>query len=206
MKTSKTNTEGLTLIELLIAMVIMVMLGGGFLGLQYIISQNQQVAINNYYNVDGANVNLNSMIRELRTAKTSEIGSFPIEVATEDELIFFSDIDFDGDVDRIRYTRTGNELEKGTIEPEGQPLSYIQANEKIKIISSAVRNDTTPLFTYYNGDWPADTENNPLGASPSLAHIKLIRIYLQINENVDNPREDYVLDSYITLRMLKDNL
>ena len=43
------------------------------------------------------------MVKEIREARTSDDGSYPIEKARDKEFIFYSDIDKDGEVERVRY-------------------------------------------------------------------------------------------------------
>lgn len=43
------------------------------------------------------------MAKEIREAKTGDNGSYPIEKAGDKEFIFYSDIDKDGDIEKIRY-------------------------------------------------------------------------------------------------------
>jgi len=202
---NKHNQSGLTLIELLVASVLGIILMTGVLGLQYILAKNREVAIDNYYAVDTANVNLTGLVREIRTARQSETGSYPIASAQDNELIFYSDIDFDQRIERVRYSLDGDTLEKGIVEPTGQPVSYDLLDEKVKILSSSVNNLGEPLFTYYNGDWPVDTANNPLSSPPNLSAVKLVKIYLNIASSSDSDNE-YVLESFAAIRMLKDNL
>lgn len=203
---SKASQSGLTLIELLVAMVLIVILATAVLGLQYILGQNRKIAIDNYYNVDRANVNMNAIVREIRTARLSENGSYPIESAGDNQIVFFSDLDFDGQAERVRYTLSDNVLEKGVTEPTGAPAIYPPANEKVASVADIVRNQENPMFTYYNGDWPNDTVNNPLSTPPSLSEIKLVKVYLRLNVEDSEPGNDYILESFAGIRMLKDNL
>lgn len=196
--------SGFTLIELLISMVIMTILGLAVLGLQYILSQNRQVAIENFNTVDRANISVSDMLKEIRTVRFSDAGTYPIESANDNEIIFYSDIDFDNDAERIRYTLNDNVLERGVVEPVG--TTYPVNTEKVKTITDLVRNSENPLFTYYNSNWPTDTVNNPLASPPSLANIKIIKIYIRINTEDTDPNNDFILETYATLRTLKDNL
>lgn len=200
------QSSGFTLIEMLIVIVLMVVIGGAILSLQYFVSQTQVVATRNYLDTDQANTSLFSLARELRTARPSENGAYSIESADDNELIFYSDLDFDSQAERLRYTLTGTNLERGVIEPMGQPATYPVANEKVKILSKNARNLTIPLFTYYNGDWPEDTQNNPLATPPNISDIKLIKITLRINTEENQPDKDYLLESFTQIRTLKENL
>lgn len=200
------NQSGVTLIELIVVSVLLALIASAILGLQYILTQNREVTVRNYLNVDNANRNLTMIEREIRTAQLSASGAYPLVTAQDNELTFYSDVDFDGVIERVRYTRTDNTLTRGVIKPTGQPPTYLVANESERTLSTDIQNDTLPVFYFYNGDWPTDTDNNPLATPATLSEIKLIRIYLQINSDNDSPETDYVLDSVSSIRMLKDNL
>ena len=88
----------------------------------------------------------------------------------------------------------------------GYPVTYPLANEKVFVITDKVRNGITPVFTYYNGEWPEDTVNNPLPSPVRLSDTKLMRIYLRLNARANEPEKDYILESYVQVRMLKENL
>lgn len=199
-------SAGFTLIEILVAVVITGILAGALLTLQYIISQNQIVVWRNYLNVDEANSNVTALVREIRTARPGDNGSFALESLQDNQITFYTDYDFDGDTERVRYFLNGTQFSKGVIEPTGFPVAYPSDQEKVKILTSNVRNSETPVFSYYNGDWPEDTVNNPLATPASPSNVKLVRVYLRLNTSPDEPKKDYVLESYGQIRMLKENL
>lgn len=198
--------KAFTLIEVLVAVAITSVLGAGILGLQYILSRNQIVVFRNYLNVEEANSSVTTLVREIRTAQVAETGAYALEELQDQQITFYSDIDFDTEVERVRYFLNGSQFSKGVIEPAGQPATYPAADEKVKVLTDNVRNGSTPVFYYYNGGWPADTINNPLTTPASLSETKLIRIYLRVNTEGDEPDKDYVLESYTQVRMLKENL
>jgi len=199
------NRKGFTLIEILVVAGITVVLAGGLLSLQYILGQTQVAVLRNYTSVDQANANISTMVRELRNLQVADNGAYPLERALDTEIIFYSDYDLDGQAERIRYFLSGTELSKGVIEPTGFPATYPSADEKVKVVAEDVRNGTTPIFYYYNGDWPDDTTNNPLDTPTRLSETKLMRVNLIINQTTDT-KHDFVLDSYVQLRALKQNL
>ncbi len=202
----KTSNKGFTLIEVLITIVILTVLGGGILTLIYITSRGRLVTFRNLLDVDQANAQVSLMVRELRNIRYADNASYPLELANDQEIIFYSDIDYDGQSERVRYTLSGNTLYKGVIEPTGFPPTYPISNEKVKVLSENVRNATTPVFYYYNGDWPADTQNNPLPQPVRLSDTKLIKVLLILNTQENDPETNFTLESYVQLRMLKDNL
>ena len=118
----------------------------------------------------------------------------------------YSDIDYDNQTEKVRYTLSGNQLIKGVTKPTAHPISYPSDEEEVKVLAEQIRNDSTPAFYYYNDDWPQDTDNNPLAPSARLSNTKTVRVYLKVNTKEDDPDSDYVLESYVSIRMLKDNL
>ncbi len=193
--------NGFTLIEVLVASAILVLLAFGFLGLQYIISQNQVTVWRDYLSIDSANSALNTIIKELRNIQESENGSYPLEKAEDQEIIFYSDYDNDGKVERIRYTLSDSNLLKGVIKPTGIPATYPIANEKTKIISEIIRNESEPIFFYYNSNWPEDTVNNPLIQSERISKTRLIKIVLKANPRKSDSRNNYLLESATNIRV-----
>lgn len=97
------NKSGFTLIESLVTIAVFgLMIGavGGFILMAYRVysyALQQSVAINQ------ARKGIETMVREIREAKSGDDGSYPIEKADDKEFIFYSDIDKDGATERVRY-------------------------------------------------------------------------------------------------------
>lgn len=53
--------------------------------------------------IEEARRGIDAMVKEIRSAQTSESGAYPIERADDKQLIFYSDVDNDGLVERVRY-------------------------------------------------------------------------------------------------------
>lgn len=194
------NETGFTLIEVLVASAILVILASGFLALQYIISQNQISVWKNYMSIDAANSTVSEMSKELRNAFESDTGSYPLEVTGDQEIVFYSDYDYDGSVERIRYTLSGSTLVRGVIEPVGTPATYPTEDEKVKPISDIIRNGTTPVFYYYNSDWPQDTVNNPLPEEQRISSTRMVKVSLKANPKANDSSNDYTLESDTNIR------
>lgn len=60
-------------------------------------SWQQTVAINE------ARKGIEVMVKEIREARTGDDGSYPIKKTEDKEFIFYSDIDKDGEIERVRY-------------------------------------------------------------------------------------------------------
>lgn len=202
----KQNKSGFTLVEVLVGSVLIIALGLGILGIQTILGENQVWFWKSYLKVDQANSLVQNMTKEMRMIRAGDNGAYPLELANDNEIIFYSDVDFDGQAEKIHYRREGTELARGIIEPAGYPVIYPEEDEKIITLSDDVRNNEAPVFYYYNRDWPEDTANNPLTPPLTISDTKLIGVYLRLNSESDQPEKDYVLDSYAQIRNLKDNL
>jgi hypothetical protein len=78
-----------------------------------------------------------------------------------------------------------------------------EAAEAVTVVASDIRNDVDPIFTYYSGDYPADTE--PLTPA-KVTEVKYIqfRLIIDVDPNQDPSPIDIV--SQVQLRSLKTNL
>ncbi|OGM12691.1 hypothetical protein A3A76_04220 [Candidatus Woesebacteria bacterium RIFCSPLOWO2_01_FULL_39_23] len=200
------NSRGMTLIEVLVAMTILGILGLGIVSLQYVLGKNQVLVINSYKSLDEANVSVTTFIKEIRAAKMSDNGAYLFDTLNDSEIKFYSDIDLDGVTEKVRYSLSGTNFIKGVIEPTGYPFTYLPANEVQTTLTTNVRNGTSPVFYYYNSDWPEDVTNNPLAAANRLSDTRIIKIYLIVNTLTNDPNKNYELESFGQIRMLKDNL
>jgi type II secretory pathway pseudopilin PulG len=196
--------SGVSLIELLIVIAMLGLIGAGFLGLQYVFSQNQVIAWQNYMNVEEANSTITQITRELRTADQSEDGSYLLETPNDQEIVFFSDVDYDGIVEKVKYSLDGTNLTKTITEPTTDPITYPAANERAKVITGNIRNGSDPIFYYFNSDWPSDTTNNPLTVDNRISDTRLIKTVIKLNTR-DDADTDYTLESMAKLRMLNGN-
>lgn len=203
----KKNSRGFTLIELSVAGFVMVVLGIGILGLQKVLGDVQLLGFVNYTNVDEANYSVSQIAREVRTMRQGQNGAYPLISGSDNEIRFYSDIDFNGESDLVRYTLSGTTLTKGVIKPTGFPATYPLVNEITKVVAENVQNTGTPFFLYFNANWPGDSVNNPLPTPVGIAEVRLVRISLSINVNPENAeRSLYSLSTNVSIRTLKDNL
>lgn len=138
------------------------------------------------------------MVREIREATYSDEGSYPIKNAKNKSLTFYSDIDKDKNIERVRYFLEDINLKKGVLEATGNPPKYQDANEAVKILSQYVRNGSEAIFTYY------DVNNNQVEDLDVLTDIRLIKIKLIVNTNPNRPPDEFTLVSNAQLRNLKE--
>lgn len=201
------NKRGFSLIETIVLIFVFAIV---MAALSVFIVRNYQLYSYNLQQVTAINEarrGIEIMVKEIREARYGEDGSYPILEAGDFNFVFYSDIDRDSAVERNRYFLDGANLKKGVVEPSGDPPQYILSGETTAIISAYARNGTTtPIFKYYNGDWPGDTINNPLPTLTRLTDTKLMHVYLKINVDPKRPPDDFILESDTQIRNLKTNL
>jgi len=201
------HQKGFSLVETLIVIftfgLAVVTLGNFILSSYHAYNYNfEEIAA-----INEARRGVETMVKEIREAKTGDDGSYPLVQAGDLQFIFFSDIDRDGAVERVRYFLDGSNLKKGVVKSSGDPPQYNLSSETITVLSRYVRNGTSlPIFTYYNGDWPADKVNNPLPTLTRLSDTKLMHVYLIINVDPNRPPDNFELESDTQIRNLKTNL
>lgn len=198
------RSQGFTIIEVTVGMTITIIILGVLYALQYITASSQNLILDQSIKVELANSSMASLIREIRTARDGDNGAYAIENATNQSMTFYSDIDFDGQTEKVRYFINGTQLQKGVIEPTGYPVTYPAGSEEVEVVSDNVRNGTLPLFYYFSGNFPTVGTPLPVPADPDS--IKLVRVHVRLNSKPNDPQGDYVLESNTAIRTLKNNL
>lgn len=193
------NSNGFTLIEILISITIVsgliFLVGtfgldlydfGIFLGDNIISQQELQVTIR-------------VMVSEIRAMTQSVNGAYPIESASQNSIVFYSDGDGDGLVERIRYFLEGDIIKKGVIEPSGNPLDY-SGNEEI---SEKVHNVYIPagnIFSYYGEDYSGTQVE--LAFPTNIPSVRLIKLNMTVDPNPWDEASRINFSSAINIRNL----
>ena len=188
-----------SIIEILVVVALLTVIGGAILSIQVAFGESQISTWKSYQNTTEVNDIVRKFIKETRSMRIGEDGSYPLSNASDNEIIFYSDIDFDGKAERVRYTRIATLLEKGVIDPQETVPVYPPENENTTTLSIFVRNENTPTFSY----WSADDMDNPLASAERISGTKLVKIYLKINIKEDDPSSNVLVESGTNIRMLK---
>ncbi|PKL72011.1 hypothetical protein CVV26_03295 [Candidatus Kuenenbacteria bacterium HGW-Kuenenbacteria-1] len=147
---------------------------------------------------------IKTTIKELRNiAEVSETGSFPLENAQNQSVVFYSDSDSNSRIEKIRYFINDNKFKKGVIAPSGNPIEYNPNNEIITNIAEYITNGNDPVFYYYDENY--NGTGSPLTNPIDVTKVKLIKILLKVNVNPNRPPSDFILETYVNLRNLKEN-
>ncbi len=189
------KSEGFTLIEvlisILIASVLMLILN------RFIVESYKSITFASEQEeaVENARDALDIMITEIRSANFSQQGAYALLRTEDQDFIYYSDVDADGDTEKIKYFLEESELKRVVTEP-GVLMDYSGAGST-STIASYMNNQEESIFTYYDSDY---LEANIIN------DIRLVNIQLKINVTPNIAPNDYWARTDIQLRNLKDNL
>jgi len=97
------NKKSFTLIETIVAIFIFTLALGAVTGFVVMAYRTHDYTWQQSIAIDEARRGIETMVKEIRGARTGDDGSYPIEKAKDKEFIFYSDINGDGKTERVRY-------------------------------------------------------------------------------------------------------
>lgn len=200
------SEDGFTLVEIVVAISLFALVGVLIVTLMSNIlagSNKQQVLLSD---TDQARKISSQFTSEIRNAVTSNTGGYALEEATDTEIIFYSNVDKDNLIERVRYYLQNGIMYRGIVEPTGSPLSYNSANEATSIIQrDVVNNSSTPVFYFYDGTY--NGSGTALTNPVNVTLVKFVKINLQIaNKSGLSTTNYYTITSGGAIRNLKTNL
>lgn len=198
--------KGLTLIETIVAISIFVI---GIEGFTLLFARSWK---NNAYSFEmgqsafAVSQGINKISGYIRKARQADDGSYPIKSADDDDLVLYSDFDSDSVTERLHFYYSGGNIYLGITDPDaGMPKTYPAEDQTTQIVAQSIVNDvSTPVFYYYNKDYPADTVNNPVATPADVSQIRLVRIYLKINIDPNNAPDNIEQQTFVEIRNLND--
>src|SRR3990167_10596150 len=203
----KNLRDGFTLVELLVVIGIITVVG---VSLSTVLTAGlkQQFFLNGHNeSVEDARKAMRKMVAEIRETQDSDNGAYSVANGDAYELIFYSDIDTDIGVERVRYISDNSGLKKGVVEPSGaNPVVYNLGSETITLLSPHVVNseDGIPLFKYYTKDYP--TLATPLATPVNIDQVSLINFVIRVKSESGGGSITSTLSSFVQPRNLKKNL
>lgn len=199
--------NGFSLVEFLLAIAIATVVGFVItMFAKNIISLNSSAQSSMTAMLEGRKI-LSVMVAELRSTIPSALGSYPIESVSTSTMVFFADVDSDDVADRIRFFLDQNtrSVKRGVTIASGNPPAYNPGQETISTLITDISNATsTPLFEYYDGNYSGTS--TPLSIPVNIQAVRLVKITIKIERDVNRAPELTVLTSQAALRNLKDNL
>ncbi|KKQ67558.1 MAG: hypothetical protein A2W55_02880 [Candidatus Nealsonbacteria bacterium RIFCSPHIGHO2_02_38_10] len=191
--------KSFTLIETLVVIAIFSLVIGAIFGSVTVLYTIHDYTFQQSSAVDEARRGVETMVREIREAKPGDDGSYILKTAEDFQIVFYSDIDKDSNTEMVRYFVEENNLKKGVTDSGGWPIEYAPENENVSILSNYIRN-SPPIFRYFDG------QGIELPSPSRLKDTKLMKVFLVVNVDPSRPPKDYILESTVQIRNLKENL
>jgi len=196
----------MTLIEALLAIMIFTF---GILGFSQLFVKSWKANQFSYemgQSTFSASQGVKKMVDNIRRARQGDDGAYPIRSANDNDLVFFCDYDKDGITERLHMYKSNGKIIMGYRKPTtGIPKTYATGDQATITLSEYVVNsDSDPIFYYYNQDYPGDIVNNPVATPAVVADIRLVKINLQIDPDINKDPSSVQMESFVELRNLND--
>lgn len=205
MRTVKTKEKGFSLVEIIFAVAILTMILVAVANFQLDIFRLNDLIQGTLFSQNEARKILRPFANEVRGASQSSSGSYAIEEAATSTFTFYSDTNSDGVKERIRYFLDGSDFKKGIIVPTGNPYTYDEDDEEIIEVIHNVQ-ATSTIFTYYDENYAGTASSTPLSDPVPIIQIRLVRIDLVVDDDLDEPPAPIWLTTQVSIRNLKTNL
>ena len=200
MKKGGKREYGLSFVEMLVAIgvfvIIMLALSSSLL---YFYRANSY-SIEQSFAVNAARRGVEILVRDLREATFSDEGAYPLVSGDAYSVSFYSDIDRDESVEKVRYFLDGGVLKKGVVNASGDPPSYTGA-EAVSVVSDNVRNETqgVSIFRYYDKN-----RGEIFNVGLNLTDVVFVTVNLIVNVNPNRLPNEFTLRSSATIRNAKN--
>lgn len=196
----------MTLIEVMVAISIFTI---GIAGFSMLLMRGWQT---NSYTLEmgqtsmAISQDMNKVGNFIRGARQADDGSYPVKSANSNDLVIFSDYDKDDITERLHFYKSGENLIMGITNPNStMPKTYPSGDQETQVVCGhVVNNATTPIFSYYNKNYPGDITNNPMSVPASVGDVRLIKLDLHINIDPNRPPDNIQMQTFIEMRNLND--
>ena len=202
--------KGFTLIETLVVIFVfsvVIMMTGNFIVMGY---RTQSYTYQQAIAINEARKGIEVMIKEIREAQTGENGAHIIEDAQEKEFVFYSDIDNDDRVEKIKYfiDDDNNEFKKMVFEPNDWTFYDLENTAVVEIFYPSAPSKEITMCQYLVDSPPSvfayfDANGEELLELPAIKkYTKTIKVRLLINVNPNRSPDAFELSSEASLRNL----
>lgn len=199
--------RGLTLIELIVAIGIMLIVMQGFTFLFLKSWDTNKFILEEGIASASVSHTVNKIIKELRGVRQADNGDFPVASGSDFDLKVYIDIDGDTVTERVHYFLDLNtdQMKMGVTKPTGStPVTYPATDDTVTVLAKYIVNESNnPVFYYYNKNYPGDTTNNPLAVPVKVGDVRLIRVHLLLNIDPIHAPNNINIESFVDLRNLE---
>lgn len=143
-----------------------------------------------------------TLTNDIRAMTISSSGSYPIESAATSSFTFYSDVDKDSIVERVRYFFGTSTLQRGIIQPSGDPLVYSTSSE---IVMTAIQRVTVnqSIFDYFDSSYTGS--QSPITSPVDTLAVRIVRPTLAVNVGSATSSRITKFIPTITIRNLRSN-
>lgn len=152
--------------------------------------------------IGSARRGIDPTINNIREATYSDEGAYPVISAAQNSFSFYSDIDSDNGIEKVRLFLDSGTFKKGITKSAGDPLSYDGQPETFLLMSDNVRNveQGVKIFTYYDSSGAEVTDLS------DVSSITFLTMDVIVNVNPNRDPNEFTLRASAALRNLKSNL
>jgi type II secretory pathway pseudopilin PulG len=192
--------RGMSLVEAVVVVAITVAVGASLLSVIRSFYRTNAYVFEATASVDSARRGLATTLSALREASYADDGNYPISSAATSSITFYSDIDSDRGIERVRVYTIGTTLYRVITNAAGNPPSYTGQAPSTTTIATYVRNTTSvPIFKYY------DSSGAQLSTtSPDISDIASVTVTLMVDINPNRAPNILTMTGGATLRNLRE--
>ena len=191
--------RGFTFIEMIVVIFITGLVGVAINTMIVTFYKQNAYLIQETTAIDSAHRGLTTSFVDLREASYGDDGSYPLQSVGTSSITFFSDIDGNGSVDKIRLYLQNGTFYRGVTLSTSSPPTYVGQAEATTTIATYVRNSsTTPLFRYYD-----DNGVELSSTTIPLALVRSIATSVMVDLNPLRAPDVLILQETATLRNLR---
>lgn len=198
------SNKGFTLVEIIVSISILFLIGGAVVDVFLSSSKSTSIVFDQLSAQGQSRKALQDFVNEMRSANYSSIGTYPLEKTSSTEIIFYSNIDSDPFVERVRYSLVNNKLLKGITKPSGNPLQYLTSSEATSTVVENLNNGLTPLFHYYDEN-RTSTQKIPMTHPVNSVQVRMVEMNLRIDKNPELSPTAFIIQAEAEPRSLKTN-
>lgn len=144
---------------------------------------------------------LSEIEKDMISMIEGENGAFPLALAENNQIIFYSDTDLDGVIEKIRISKNSKIITKEVFEPINE-IYPENATSTINISSHFSQDAGDDIFAYFGSDF-SGTENPMIDPiSESDVRVAKISMICALEENIA-PNSKIVFSTLVKLRNLK---
>jgi len=201
-RTSRKTEHGFTIIEVIVSVFIFTVLSYGIVLLMSSLFTGYNKQSQLLSDTDLARKTATSFTNLLRGATTGSDGSYALNSAGDQQIIFFSDAG-SLTVNRYRFFMSGTTLKEGVIVPSGN--FYNPVTEVVTTVQTDLANGSSPVFYYYDGNFGGT--GSQLAQPVNVTQVRFAKINLVItNKAGQTGAGNFTISSGAAVRNLKNNL